>query len=109
MSEHGWTEERNRQYALALEDHSYEASPGERRQWEQNWHIVLDKEGKQGPTKQQHDFRKAKQAHRRPEKENPERTGERINSIHSAHQARQKYRQQVEGSEEYNFTVHPRT
>ena len=31
-----------RQYdVLALQDHSYEATPEERRRWEKNWHIVL--------------------------------------------------------------------
>ena len=45
VSEHGWTEEQIRQYdALALEDHSYEATPGEKRRWEKNWHIVSKKE-----------------------------------------------------------------
>ena len=35
--------------ALALEGHSDEDTPGEIRRWEKNWHIVLNKEGKQGP------------------------------------------------------------
>ena len=47
LSEHGWTEQQIRQHdALALEDHSCEATPEERRRWEKNWHIVLNKEVK---------------------------------------------------------------
>ena len=41
LSEEGRTEEQIRQYELALEDHSYEATPGERRRWEKNCHIVF--------------------------------------------------------------------
>ena len=102
LSEHGSTEEQNRQYdALALVDRSYEAAFGERRRWEKSWHIV--------PMRQRPDFREAKQAQRQPYKEHAESTGEGINPIHPAHQARQNYRQQFSGSEEYNYTVHPRT
>ena len=108
LSEHRWTEEQIRQYdALAMEDHSNEATPGERRRWEKNWHIVLNKEGKQGPMKQRPDFRESKQAHRQLYKEHAEGTGEGINSIHPAHQARQNYRQQFNDSEEYNYFGSP--
>ena len=58
LSEHGWTEEQIKQYdALALENHSYEATPAQRRRWEKNWHIVFNKEGQQGPIRQRPDFR----------------------------------------------------
>ena len=76
---------------------------GER--WEKNWHTVLSKEGKQGPMRQRPDFRDANKLYT----EHAESTGEGINPIHSAHQARQNYRQQFKGSEEYNYTVLPRT
>ena len=58
--------------------------------------------------RQRPDFREAKQAHRQLFKEDAESTGEGINSIHPAHPARQNYRQQLKGSEEYNCTVRPR-
>ena len=110
LSENGWTEEQIRQYdALALEDHSYEATSGERRRWEKNWQFVLNKEGKQGPMRQRHDFPEAKQKHRQQYKEHAESTGEGMNPIHATHQARLNYQQQCKGSEEYNFSVHPRT
>ena len=64
--------------------------------------FFLKKKGKQGPIRQRPDFRGAKQAHRQLCKEG-------INSIHPAHQARQNHRQQFNGSEDYNYTVHPRT
>ena len=77
LSEHGWTEEQIRQYdALALEGHSYEATPEERRRWEKNWHIALNKEGKQGPMRQRPDFCEAKQTYRQLYKEHVESTGE---------------------------------
>ena len=89
LPEHGWTEEQIRQYgALALEDQSYEATPGEKRRWEKNGRIVLNKEGKQGSMKQRPDFREAKQVHRQLYKEHAESTGEGIDPIHPAHQAR---------------------
>ena len=46
----GYVEEQIRPYdKLALEDHSYEATLGERRRWEKNLHIVSNEEGKQDP------------------------------------------------------------
>ena len=103
LFEEGWTEEQIRQYdELQLEDHSHEATPGERRRWEKNWHIVFNKEGKQGPMRQRPDFREAKHAYRQLFKERAESTGE------GAPQTRQNYRQRCEGSED-TCTVHPRT
>ena len=59
MTENGWTEEQIRKYdALALEDHSYDATPEERRRWQTNWFVVLN-EGVQGPIRQRFDFREA--------------------------------------------------
>ena len=48
LSEHGRTEEQIRQYeALALKDHSYEATPTERRRWEKNrHHFFIKKDNK---------------------------------------------------------------
>ena len=52
----GWTEEKIRQYdALALEDHSYKATPAERGRWQRNWKIVLNKWREQVPIRQQPD------------------------------------------------------
>ena len=42
LFDEGWTGEKIRQYdALALEDHSYEATPAERRRWQRNWKVVF--------------------------------------------------------------------
>ena len=87
LSGGSWTEEKLRQYdALALEHHSYEATPAERGRWQRNWHFVSNTEGKQGPMRQRSDFRQAKQAHRQLLKEHVESTGQRNKSIHPAQQ-----------------------
>ena len=50
LSDEGWTEEKIRRHdALALEDHSDEATPEERGRWEKYWKIVLHKGGVHGP------------------------------------------------------------
>ena len=78
-----------RQYdALALEDHSYEATRAERARWQRNWKIVLNKEGEEDMIRQRPDFREAKHAHRRLYKEHVESTGQGNTSIHPAHQRR---------------------
>ena len=56
LSDEGSTEEKIRQCdAIAMEDHSHEATPEERRRWQRNWKIVFNK-GVQGPTRQRPDF-----------------------------------------------------
>ena len=53
----GWTEEQIIQYdELALEDHSYIATRGERDRNEKSWVLKLNKEGAQGPVNQRPDF-----------------------------------------------------
>ena len=63
---HGRTEEQIRQYdALALEDHSYEDTLGERRRWGKNWHtIALMKKENKVQRGNALIFVEAKQAHR---------------------------------------------
>ena len=43
--------------ALALEDHSFEATPEERGRYKKLWHTSLNKEGTNGPNRQRPDFR----------------------------------------------------
>ena len=63
LSAEGWTEEKIKEHdALALEDHSYEATPQERGRWQGNWKIVLNREGVHGSISQRPDFREAKRA-----------------------------------------------
>ena len=53
----GWSEEQIIQYdELALEDHSYIATRGERPRNDKNSVLELNKEGAQGPTNQRPDF-----------------------------------------------------
>ena len=109
LSGEGWTEVKIRQYdALALEDHSYEATLAERGPWQRNWKIVLGKEGVQGPIRQRPDLREAKHAYRRLSKEHVESTGQGNKSIHPAQQRRQNSQQQFDEHEECAFSVHPR-
>ena len=89
--------------ALALEDHSYEATPQERGRWQRNWEIGLDKEGVHGPIRQRPDFREAKRASCPLYKEHVESTGR---GNQSAQQRRQNPQQQSEGHEEYAYKVH---
>ena len=61
LSNIGWTEERIIQCdELALEDHSYIATRGERNRNEKSWVLKLNKEGAQGPMNQRPDFFEAK-------------------------------------------------
>ena len=105
LSDEGWTEEKIRQDdALALEDHSYEARPEEKRRWQRNWIEAV-----QSSTRQRPDFREAKHACRRLYKEHVESTGQGNQPIHPAQQKRQNPQQQFESHEEYAYKVHPRT
>ena len=74
--EFGWREQIKQYDALALEDHSYEATPDERGRYKKSWHISLNKEGTQGPIGQRPDFREAKYTYLQLYKEHVESTGE---------------------------------
>ena len=101
-----WTEEQIQQFdALALEDHSYEATPEERGRYKMSCHISLNKEGTKGPIRQRPDFREAKHTYLQPYKEHVESTSGGNSPIHPENQARH-HRQQFKGFEE--CTVHPR-
>ena len=57
LSKTGWTEEQIIQYdELALEDHSYIATRGERDRNEKSWVLTLNEEGAQRPMNQRSDF-----------------------------------------------------
>ena len=106
----GWTEENIKQYdEFALEDHSCEATPAERARYEKNLKISLNRQGREGPIRQRHDFGLAKHAYRQLYKEHAESTGEGNKPIHPAQQRRQNYKQQFAGFEKFAYTVHPRT
>ena len=108
LLELGWTEEQLKQFdALALEDHSYEATPQERGRKKVSWHISLNKEGTQGPIRQRPDFREAKHTYLQLYKEHVESTGGGNSPIHPENHARH-HRQQFKGFEEYSYTVDPR-
>ena len=68
--------------ALALEDHSNEATHEERGRFERSWHISLNKEGTQGPIRQRPDCREAKHTYLQLYTEHVESTGEGHYPIH---------------------------
>ena len=97
LSDMGWTKEQIEQYnALAMEDHSYAATPEDRSRYKKSWKISLNKEGTQGPTKQHPDFREPTQKCKRLYDEDVERTGEGNRPIPPAQQIRQRREQQFE-------------
>ena len=110
LSDEGWTEEKIKEYdALALEDHSHEATPARRGRRQRNWKIILNK-GVEGKMRQRSDFREVKHAYRQLYKEHAdEGTVEGAKSIHLAKQTRQNSQQQFDEHEVCVYTVHPRT
>ena len=102
LSEIGWTEEQIQiiQYdELALEDHSYIATKGERNRNEKSWVLMLNKEGAQGPMHQRLDFVETKQEMKRLHDEHVKETSEGSTPIHTVQRSRQRRSQQFEGLE----------
>ena len=53
----GWTEQKCKEWdELAKEDHTYHLTPEEKKRYQGQWYLTLNKEGKNGPTKLQSDF-----------------------------------------------------
>ena len=89
LSEIGWTEEQSIQYdELALEDHSFFATRGERDRNEKSWVLKLNEEGAQGPTNQRPDF-VAKREMKRLHDEHVTETSERKTPNHPVQRSRQ--------------------
>ena len=56
----GWTEQKCKELdELAKEDHTYRLTPEEKRRYQGQWHLTLNKSGKNGPMKLRSDFRAA--------------------------------------------------
>ena len=90
MSTIGWTEEHIVQYdELALEDHSFSATPQERARYGKNW----------GPMNQRPDFVEAKREMKRLHDEHVKETSEGNTPIHPVQRSRQRRGQQFEGLE----------
>ena len=106
----GWSEEQIVQYdELALEDHSYIATSGERHRNEKSWVLKLNKEGAQGPMYQRPDFVEAKREMKRLHDEHVEETSEGNTPIHPVQRSRQRRSHQFEGLEEYNYQIDAQT
>ena len=56
----GWTEQKCKERdELAQEDHAYRVPPEEKRRYQGQWYLTLNKAGKNGPMKLRSDFRAA--------------------------------------------------
>ena len=56
----GWTKQKCKKWdELAKEDHTYHLTPEEKKRYQGQWYLTLNKEGKNGPMKLRSDFRAA--------------------------------------------------
>ena len=56
----GWTEQKCKEWdELAKEDHTYRLTPEEKKRYQGQWYLTLNKSGKNGPMKLRSDFRAA--------------------------------------------------
>ena len=56
----GWTEQKCKEWdELAQEDHTYRLTPEEKKSYQGQWYLTLNKAGKNGPVKLRSDFRAA--------------------------------------------------
>ena len=56
----GWTEQKCKEWdELAKEDHPYRLTPEEKKRYQGQWYLTLNKSGKNGPMKLRSDFRAA--------------------------------------------------
>ena len=56
----GWTEQKCKEWdELAKEDHTYRLAPEEKKGYQGQWYLTLNKSGKNGPMKLRSDFRAA--------------------------------------------------
>ena len=56
----GWTEQQCKEWdELAKEDHTYHLTPEEKKRYQGQWYLALNREGKNGPVKLRSDFRAA--------------------------------------------------
>ena len=55
----GWTEQKCKKWDDAKEDHTYRLTPQEKKRYQGQWHLTLNKSGKNGPMKIRSDFRAA--------------------------------------------------
>ena len=94
----GWSEQQCKEWdELAKEDHSYRLTPEEKKRYQGQWYLTLNKAGKNGPVKLRSDFRAAVMMKNRKHHE----SGEPIEEpIHPGQQRRTQRGQEV-FSEDY--------
>ena len=111
LSDVGWTEEHIMLHdRIALENHSYVATEAERNRNSTHWILTLNKEGAQQPIlHQRSDFAQSKRECKRLHDEHVARTQQDYRTIPRSQQTRQRKGQGLEGIEEYDYAVDPRT
>ena len=75
----GWTEQKCKEWdELAQEDHTYHLTPEERKRYQGQWYLTLNKAGKNGPMKLRSDFKAAVSMKNRLHHESGEQVEERL-------------------------------
>ena len=104
----GWREKHKMLYdRIALEKHIYVATRAEKIRNSKHWILTLNAEGPQQPLNQRPDFTQAERECKRLHDEHQARTQEEY--IPRSQQVRQRKGQQIEGNEEYDIAVDPKT
>ena len=75
----GWTEQKCKEWdELAKEDHTYHLTPEEKKRYQGQWYLTLNKAGENGPLKLRSDFRAAVSMKNRLHHESGEQVEERL-------------------------------
>ena len=75
----GWTGQMCKEWdELAKEDHTYHLTPEEKKRYQGQWYLTLNKAGKNGPMKLRSDFRAVVLMKNRPHHESREQVEERL-------------------------------
>ena len=93
----------------ALDNYSYVATRAERIRNSEHGILKLDQDGAQQPSNQRPDVAQAKRDCKRLHDEYMASTQQEYRTVPRSQQVRQRKEQPFEGSEEYNYTVDPRT
>ena len=81
-SQSEWTEQQCKEWdELAKEDHTYHLTPEEKKRYQGQWYLTLNKAGKNGRMKLRSDFRAAVSMNNRPHHESGEQVEDRLHQI----------------------------
>ena len=94
---------------IALEKHHYTVTKAERIQNSKHWILTLNAEGPQQPLNERPDFTQAKRECKRVHDEHLAKTQQSYRPILRSQQVRQRKEQQLDGIEEFDSVVDPKT